>query len=80
MKTFTVTVPFAEGCMEAIARVEQRLPDGFTVTASKKLTKMRVAVEVVGDGDVNDCWVQLTSFGMSPSNDLGSTWSGKEYM
>jgi hypothetical protein len=34
---------------------------------------MNVEVENLG-GDVNDCWVVLTSFGISPSKSLGSHW------
>ena len=33
-----------------------------------------VEVEVAPDADVNDAWVRLTSYGISPSDDLGSVW------
>lgn len=76
MSTFTVTVPFSADAAEAVARVTERLVDGFDLTGrTHDLGRMRHAVEVVDrGGDRNDCWVMLTSYGMDPSDKLGSVW------
>jgi len=79
--SFTVTVPFAENGDEAVRRVHARLPYGFTATGiTRQVTTSEgrhrgyaVVVQQTG-GDRDDCWVVLTSYGMSPSADLGSRW------
>lgn len=79
MTTFTATTSAAtaEG---ALARVTAHLPIGFAITGrvscrSERHQLWHVEVEVQdASADVNDCWVILTSYGISPSAELGSTW------
>lgn len=76
MTTFTASVLAADPA-KAIARVTPHLPDGFTVTEARENPRhpqlMDVIVENDG-GDVDACWVALTSYGISPSKALGSSW------
>ena len=62
---------------DALARVNRYLVDGFAATGRTIIWNRygMIAVEVANNGgDRNDCWVMLTSYGMSPSKDLGSVW------
>ena len=76
--TFAATVSAADGT-DAIARVERRLVDGFTVTGRTEVRSARHmlwTVEVQNNGGNADAaWVEMTSYGISPSDDLGSAWS-----
>lgn len=80
MGTFTVTVSAADQA-GAVERVAKRLPEGFEMTGRTGIRSQRhllMTVEVANTGgDVDDCWVVLTSYGMSPSIDLGSHWELK---
>ena len=63
---------------DALARVTARLVDGFTVEHVQVRSERHSLFDVlVADrgGDVDDCWVMLTSYGISPSEDLGSVWA-----
>jgi hypothetical protein len=79
MPFFKVTC-FAGTATDVRKRVEDTLAKvpGFEMVGEPWLThedKLRWAVTVRNlGGDVNDCWVMLTSYGMSPSEDLGSVW------
>jgi hypothetical protein len=75
--TFTATV-MASSADEASAKVAKRLPEGFALTGrtgvrSAKHLLLTVEVENLG-GNVDACWVILTSYGISPSKALGSHW------
>ena len=77
MSTFSATLTAADAG-DAIERVARRLPDGFAVTGRSSVRSERhllrtVEVENRG-GDVDDCFVVLTSYRISPSVELGSTW------
>jgi hypothetical protein len=79
--TFSASI-IASDAADAIARVERRLPEGFAVTGrtgvrSAKHQLLTVEVENHG-GDIERCWVTLTSYGISPSKDLGSAWDAAE--
>lgn len=82
MRTFKVTVPFASDAVDAIARVARRLPAQFAVTGRTDVVSARhmltdVQVEAAADvtaAQVDDCWVLLTSYGMSPTADMGASW------
>ena len=78
MDAFVVTVSFAQDAEYALGRVAKRLPEGFKLTGRTSVRderKMMIDVEVENlGGDRNNCWVILTSYGMSPSADLGSHW------
>jgi hypothetical protein len=79
---FKVTVPFASDAVDAIARVARRLPAQFAVTGETSVVSARhmltdVQVEAAADvtaAQVDDCWVLLTSYGMSPTADMGASW------
>lgn len=61
----------------AVAHVARRLVAGFVTTGRvvQGPRNLMWDVEVANNGgDVNDCWVVLTSYGISPSTDLGSVW------
>lgn len=85
INTFAVTV-MAASANEALARVSRYVGadtgrfklDGFAVTGNVVVRSERhklFSVEVADlGGDRNNCWVVLTSFGMSPSDELGSFW------
>lgn len=80
MTAFVATVTFSNPA-EAAAKVEARLPEGFATgrVAWRSERHLLVDVEVTNTGgDVNDCWVILTSFGISPSDALGSRWAQVE--
>jgi hypothetical protein len=49
---------------------------GRTAVRSERHGLYYVEIENVG-GCVDAAWVQLTSYGMSPSNDLGSVWASE---
>jgi len=66
----------ASGADDALARVERYLVDGFATTGavsvkSKRHMLWNVEVKDLG-GDRNDCWVMLSSYGISA--ELGSVW------
>lgn len=74
---FTATV-IAGTEADAIERVARRLPEGFAVTGEAEVRSARhglfsVLVENLG-GNVEDAWIVLTSYGISPSVELGSKW------
>lgn len=76
--TFTVAV-IAGDPADAITRTDRVLArlDGFETTGRARVTDARhllCEVEVTGHGDVNDAWVTLTSFGITPAHGLGSVW------
>lgn len=77
--TFAASLTAADG-PSALARVEKHLAKvpGFEATGQVQLRSERHqlwAVEVANTGgDVNDCWVVLTSYGISPAPELGSRW------
>lgn len=81
MVQFAATVS-ASTHRDAIEKVERRLPEGWTATQVEcRSQKHRLwDVLVSGEGDRNDLWVILTSYGISPSNDLGSFWQTVEGM
>lgn len=77
--TFVATVS-AGNADEAAAKVERyiaRCP-GFSTTgrvSERSARHLLWNVEVANEGgDVNDLWVVLTSYGITPSDALGSTW------
>lgn len=76
---FAATVS-AANAEQAAARVAKHLAkvEGFALTGQVQVRSERHmlwTVEVANlGGDVNDCWVTLTSYGISPAEDLGSTW------
>ena len=85
-KTFTVRCS-AETEAKALARVEAEIERSghgakFKVTgrtATLAVNKLIRSVEVEHAlsntaRDINDLWVCLTSYGMSPSKELGSIW------
>lgn len=81
MFKFTVTVPASGSLSQAGERCRQRLPEGFSLTGqadwrSRKHLLATVEVEAAAGADVDDAWVVLTSYGMSPGAELGSCWSG----
>lgn len=81
-RLFTATVFAFGGPGEAIEKVGFRLPLGFRTTGEASVRSPRhrlwnVEVENQG-GDVNECWVRLTSYGISPSAKLGSLWAALE--
>ena len=77
METFAVSVIAADEA-DASERVARRLPEGFGLTGRAAVTDakhMLCSVEVANNGgDVNDAWVVLTSYGITPAGDLGSAW------
>lgn len=74
--TFTATV-LTRDPAEAIAKVNARLPWGFATTGRAcegiKPWLQNVEVAILG-GDKNDCWVVLTSYGITPNSNLNSDW------
>lgn len=77
--TFVATVS-ASTADEAAAKVDKYLArlDGFDATGRVEVRSQRHMlwnVEVANaGGDVNDAWVILTSYGISPCEALGSDW------
>lgn len=77
--TVSVTV-IASDEADAIARVGRQVAklEGFALTGRAAVTDakhMLCSVEVANHGgNVNDAWVVLTSYGMTPGDDLGSAW------
>lgn len=74
---FTVSV-LTTDLEVAVDKVASRLPEGFAVTGRAAAHPVHgcmsnVEVNNLG-GDVNDCWVVLTSYGLSPEKSLGSSW------
>lgn len=82
MMSFTATLTAADAA-DAVARAARHVGrlDGYELTGRVQLVSERHllwSVEVQGDGDANDAWVVLTSYGMTPSESLGSTWQTVE--
>lgn len=80
MTSITITTALAKSAEEALAKVSRYAAkvEGFLVTGrvSEHLGYGRYAVEVQNlGGNVNDLWVVMTSYGMSPSKNLGSHWA-----
>jgi hypothetical protein len=79
MSNFTahVSAGSTEEALERVARYLAKVP-GFALTGRAAITSERhrqAAVEVTDlGGDRNDCWVVLTSYGISPGKELGSAW------
>lgn len=78
--TFTASICAADAA-DAIARIERRLhkTPGVTITGRVQVRSERHklwTVEMASDGttDADSVWVWLTSYGISPSADLGSMW------
>lgn len=83
MANFIATVMAANEA-EAVERVEKQLAKlpgfattGQTAVRSQRHLLMDVEVDDRG-GDVNHAWVVLTSYGISPSEELGSHWTEAE--
>lgn len=79
MRYFTTTVNVAADAADAIARVAKRADQAGIAVTGRTTTvtvagRTMFAVECELLGDANNAWVILTSYGMSPSTDLGSTW------
>lgn len=76
--TFTATATFASSAEEAAHKVERRLVPGFALTgrvAEKSARHMLWDVEVEDlGGDADALWVELTSYGIDPGAELGSSW------
>jgi hypothetical protein len=78
-KTLYATV-IAGSTTDALASVTKNVAkvDGFKVTGNVALVssmKLLYSVEILNTGgDVNDLWVVLTSYGITPGNNLGSVW------
>lgn len=76
--TFAATVSAADAA-DATAKVARRLVEGFSLTGRVSVRSERHGlwnVEVANNGgNKNDCWVVLTSYGISPSKELGSVWA-----
>jgi hypothetical protein len=78
--TFTVSM-MTKTPDKALAHLCKWLPEGFEATGRYDYAyKGRLIVlEVINHGgDVDDCWVVLTSYGMSPGDELGAYWQGVE--
>lgn len=80
-RTFVASVSASDesGALVAAARrVDGITGGGFVCTGRTAIRSERhglyyVEIENVG-GCVDAAWMQLTSYGMSPSKDLGSVW------
>lgn len=77
MAQFTALLA-ASDVAQATDRVLSKLGEGFKVlearVASPRHLLHEVLVEAPEGFDRNDTWVLLTSYGISPSADLGSAW------
>ncbi len=75
--TITITT-IGSDAERAAAKVAKRLPAGISLTGRASLAYQgrMVALEatVADTCDRDDAWVVLTSYGMSPSDDLGASW------
>ena len=79
--TFSISVPFAQSLADAQQRCRIRLTEGVHLTGRvdwRDEGKAMATVEAVAEEGANvaDCWVVLTSYGLSPSKDLGACWQG----
>jgi hypothetical protein len=78
-RTFQASI-MAANAADALARVEKHLSKvpGFATTgrvAERSQKHLLWSVEIADQGgDVNRCWVILTSYGISPDASLGSRW------
>lgn len=76
--TFSATVSAADAA-DAVAKVARRVVEGFALTGRVQVRSERHGLWVVevanNGGNVNDCWVVLTSYGISPCKALGSVWA-----
>lgn len=77
--TFTATV-MAGDAEQAVAKAEKyaaKVP-GLALTGRVEVRSQRHllwTVELAANGaDVNDAWVVLTSYGITPGDELGSAW------
>jgi|TARA_R110000824_G_scaffold132802_1_gene295377 hypothetical protein len=83
--TFTVAVG-GSGPNDALQRIVKHLPVGFAPTGNYSVRRSSAHsdygtfnIEVANHGgDQNDCWFMLTSYGMNPSDGLGSVWQSVE--
>lgn len=79
LRTFpaALTAGSAEDALERATRYLAKVP-GFALTGHVRCRSERHQqweVEVADHGgDVNDCWVILTSYGITPGEALGSSW------
>ena len=75
--TFNANV-IASNAEDAFAKVAKRLVPGFRLSGRVQEHSARALlwnVEVVNEGgDVNDCWVVLSSYGILPGSSLNSVW------
>ena len=77
--TISVSLIAADGAaaVERVGRTLAKL-DGFEPTGRVAVKSARHALYTVEvnnlGGNVNDAWVVLTSYGISPADDLGSAW------
>lgn len=79
-RTIIATASAVDGpdAVETVRQVAARVP-GLAVSGrwserSARHLLWNVEVEVAPETNVNDAWVVLTSYGISPSKDLGSRW------
>lgn len=83
MSSFAATLSAASPA-DALASVAKHIAkvDGFSLTGQVAVRSAKHGlynVELNNDGgNVNDCWVVLTSFGISPNKNLGSVWETVE--
>lgn len=79
MVQFVATVSASDPA-EAVAKVAKRLPEGWTTGEAQVRSQKHLLQDVIvqGEGDRNALWVGLTSYGISPSDDLGSFWQTVE--
>jgi hypothetical protein len=81
--TSTITVStMGNNTDKALAHLAAHLPAGMTITgrtATKYAGRVTVMEVTVGaDCDRADAWVLLTSYGLTPSDDLGAYWQDVE--
>ena len=83
LSTFRATVSAASSA-DALASVAKHIAkvDGFSLTGHVAVRSAKhglYTVEILNEGgNVNDCWVVLTSFGIRPDKSLGSFWETVE--
>jgi hypothetical protein len=84
--TTSVVTVLAADLEQGIDKVQARLPQWWTTTGRstwKSERHLLVEVEVTYPDDLTDyerngAWVALTSYGISPADDLGSYWQTVE--
>lgn len=73
--TTTVSAGSADEALAKLGRYAEKAGVEATGRVVVRSEKHRMwDVETTLRGDKNDAWVVLTSYGMSPSADLGSSW------